>query len=215
MTLWPFVGRLQRDQIRWEINTEFIVLGVTEANDFYHLTLFSVEIFACTRRQLLPDPEFDAVTAIFYAIWQDGPTQNSYGLIATDSNYEEGQNKRHILDASGSNFDGEILIVPNEEKLFESLIKTVGDYDPDILIGYEIQRSSWGYLCRRAANLNINLTAQLSRMPNNAQSRFAGPNGYLCDSLCLKKFRFLFISTLFFIVVQVILMQNCILQDVF
>ena len=60
--------------------------GVTESTDFYHMTLFSMEIFVSTRQQFLPDPEFDSVTAIFYAIWHDGPKQNSYGLIATDPN---------------------------------------------------------------------------------------------------------------------------------
>lgn len=151
--------------------------GVTEANDFYHLTLFSVEIFVSTRQQFLPDPEFDSVTAIFYAVWQDGPKQNTYGIIATDSRNFDEKNPNHLLTGTGSSFDGKIVTVATEAELFENLIRTVGVYCPDILIGYEIQRSSWGYLCRRAANLNINLTSELSRMPKSAQSRFAGPNG--------------------------------------
>ena len=40
-------------------------------------------------------------------------------------------------------------------------------YDSDILIGYEVQMSSWGYLVERAAALNINLTGQLSRIPGD------------------------------------------------
>ena len=40
-------------------------------------------------------------------------------------------------------------------------------YDADILIGYEVQKLSWGYLMERAAALNINLTGQLSRIPGN------------------------------------------------
>ena len=151
--------------------------GVTEANDFYHLTLFSVEIFVSTRQQFLPDPEFDSVTAIFYAVWQDGPKQNTYGIIATDSRNFDEKNPNHLLTGTGSSFDGKIVTVATEAELFDNLIRTVGVYCPDILVGYEIQRSSWGYLCRRAANSNINLTAELSRMPKSAQSRFAGPNG--------------------------------------
>jgi len=34
----------------------------------------------------------------------------------------------------------------------------------DILIGYELETSSWGYLVQRAAHHSINLTAQLSRV---------------------------------------------------
>ena len=93
----------------------------------------------------------------------DGENQNDYG--------------RHFLDKSGSSFEGQITIVASETELYETLIKTIHECCPDILIGYEIQRSSWGYLCRRAANLNINLTAKLSRMPQSSQNRFGGPEG--------------------------------------
>ena len=150
--------------------------GVVETNDFYHLTLFSVEIFVSTRQQFLPDPEFDSVTAIFYAVWQDGPKQNSYGIIAMNPEFDE-KNPNSLLSGTGSSFDGKIETVATEVELFETFAKTVGDYCPDILIGYEIQRSSWGYLCRRAATLNMNLAAKLSRMPKSSQSRFAGQNG--------------------------------------
>ena len=55
-------------------------------NRRYLVILFSMEIFVSTRQQFYPDPEFDSVTAIFYAVWHDGPKQNSYGVIATDPN---------------------------------------------------------------------------------------------------------------------------------
>ena len=108
--------------------------------------------------------------------WEIKSQQNTDGIIAKDSNFDE-KNPNHLLTGTGSSFDGKIVTVATEAELFENLIRTVGVYCPDILIGYEIQRSSWGYLCRRAANLNINLTSELSRMPKSAQSRFAGPNG--------------------------------------
>lgn len=38
-------------------------------------------------------------------------------------------------------------------------------HDPDILLGYDVTMMSWGYLIDRAANLNVNLTNQLSRIP--------------------------------------------------
>jgi hypothetical protein len=37
--------------------------------------------------------------------------------------------------------------------------------DPDILVGYEIQMLSWGYLLQRGASLNINICARISRLP--------------------------------------------------
>ncbi len=38
-------------------------------------------------------------------------------------------------------------------------------HDPDILVGYEIQQLSWGFLFRRAAFLDMNICAQVSRLP--------------------------------------------------
>lgn len=38
-------------------------------------------------------------------------------------------------------------------------------YDPDILLGYEIQMHSWGYLLQRAAALSVNLCQMISRVP--------------------------------------------------
>lgn len=41
----------------------------------------------------------------------------------------------------------------DEEHLFSLLIEKVRYYDPDMLIGYEVQNSSWGYLVERGAEL--------------------------------------------------------------
>lgn len=38
-------------------------------------------------------------------------------------------------------------------------------YDPDILVGYEVQKASWGYLLERAAQLSIDLATEISRLP--------------------------------------------------
>lgn len=38
-------------------------------------------------------------------------------------------------------------------------------YDPDILLGYEVQMHSWGYLFQRAAALNVDLCRMISRVP--------------------------------------------------
>lgn len=41
-------------------------------------------------------------------------------------------------------------------------------FDPDILVGYEVQMHSWGYLLQRAAVLGADLCQQLSRVPGSA-----------------------------------------------
>jgi hypothetical protein len=48
------------------------------------------------------------------------------------------------------------------------------DEDPDMLVGYETQQSSWGFLVKRSANkYNLNLPPLLSRLPEGQyESRF-------------------------------------------
>lgn len=43
--------------------------------------------------------------------------------------------------------------VDTEEQLFALLIEKIRRFDPDILAGYEVQNSSWGYLVERGAEL--------------------------------------------------------------
>ena len=38
-------------------------------------------------------------------------------------------------------------------------------FDPDILVGYEVQMLSWGFLLQRANHLSWDLTTALSRLP--------------------------------------------------
>ena len=45
-------------------------------------------------------------------------------------------------------------------------------YDPDILLGYEIQMHSWGYLLQRAAALSVDLCQMISRVPGRTLQMF-------------------------------------------
>jgi DNA polymerase zeta len=53
------------------------------------------------------------------------------------------------MDFSGA----AIEIARDEESLFSMLIEKVRILDPDILLGYEIHSSSWGYLFERSSKL--------------------------------------------------------------
>lgn len=61
-----------------------------------------------------------------------------------------------------------VSIVYSEEDMLNEFIKAVQFYDPDILVGYEIQKHSWGYLIKRAMKLNIaDFCLKLSRLPKS------------------------------------------------
>lgn len=102
----------------------------------------SVEVFVKSRQKLLPDPEFDPLTAIFYAVTHDSPKQNTYGIIVLDDEFIEG--KPNLLEKSGSHFKGQISIVQTEYELLDLFVEVVQNAGADILVGYDAQRSSWG-----------------------------------------------------------------------
>lgn len=47
--------------------------------------------------------------------------------------------------------------------------RTANRWDPDILVGYEIQKSSWGYLLERGSQLRLDLASMLSRVPKSPE----------------------------------------------
>lgn len=84
--------------------------------------------------------------------------------------------------------DVEVECVNNELSLIERFIKVLIDHDPDIITGYEIETSSWGYLISRAELLRIDISVAFSRLlmdfnqistahkPTNSQSTTENTN---------------------------------------
>ena len=178
------------------INSHGFLLSPVHAKsvDKYHLRLLSVEIFceSCPEKQ--PDPVKDAVDCIFYTIFDQDANEIGNGirpgynflflsvyflilnrLIAGMISIQDG------LDIRKAGLHGYLLdSAKDETHLFLLLLKLIKKWDPDILVGYELDRSSWGYLSERASVLNIDLCASLSRIHDvNAQSSFKNEeNGY-------------------------------------
>ncbi|KAI9322888.1 hypothetical protein BX666DRAFT_1899270 [Dichotomocladium elegans] len=127
-----------------------------------NLDLFSVEIHVNTRDDFLPDPEHDAVQIVFWCLQTEDVNivsngfQKGYhvGIIAIGNRIETTKIGIH---------DVETTYVQTETELLLSLVDKVRLYDPDFLVGYELNNSSWGYLIERAAILRIHLIDELSR----------------------------------------------------
>lgn len=141
----------------------------------------SLEVHVNTRNDLRPDPKFDAITAIFYCIYNDigiRDEEEIVGMIVVDpvSHHQaSGQNsseilRNYLLLCPGVK-NGFIYCVESEIALFEKLVTVIKEWDPDILIGYEIQMASWGYLIERAEMLNINLRLLLSRLTDKKETK--------------------------------------------
>ncbi|XP_015242281.1 PREDICTED: DNA polymerase zeta catalytic subunit [Cyprinodon variegatus] len=151
-------------------------------HEVQYLTLMGMELHARSRRDLEPDPEFDPICALFYCFSSDAPLQGEdgtqlTGAIMVDREHQSaGRGCRAtapLLVRSG--VSGLQVTYASEEKmLFQELITIMRRFDPDILVGYEVQMRSWGYLLQRAAALGVDLCQQLSRIPGDSkENRFA------------------------------------------
>ncbi|XP_044259688.1 DNA polymerase zeta catalytic subunit [Tribolium madens] len=120
-------------------------------NEFQYITILSLELHIQTRGDLKPDPAYDSIRAIFYKIVEDGPGGNVCGIITLDR-----------LKLSEVRCD--LMNVSTEEELLNEFVKLVQKHDPDILVGYEIEMLSWGYLLDRGQALGHSLVTSLSRV---------------------------------------------------
>lgn len=105
-----------------------------------------------TRGKLLPDPQLDAIEAIFYCLQSDnedlhanGRSENTHvGVLAVG----DGSTLR-TLGITPAEYDVEI--VSDERTLIDAFLEKVRyDWDPECLGGYEVHHASWGYLLERA-----------------------------------------------------------------
>ncbi|PRD33108.1 UNVERIFIED_CONTAM: Rev3l [Trichonephila clavipes] len=137
-----------------------------------HLTIMSLEIHVNTKNSLNPDPKNDPVSVIFYSIYHSTESfeQEVVGVIAVDSFQKDCSLKgNHAFKTNFLNLipgvkTSQVYIVEDEKAAFDKLVCVVKEWDPDILIGFEIQMLSWGYLIERANFLNMNLPSMLSRL---------------------------------------------------
>ena len=135
------------------------------------MTVISVEVFCQTRRELKPNPQIDSVHAIFFTLCRNVTTSDAANHQSGVFLFSEGGNKSNT-DSGQQNllFRKAGITVEHERSFsderimlieFASFIQTL---DPDILMGYEVQMLSWGYLIERGAVLDLNMCHLLSRI---------------------------------------------------
>uniref|UniRef100_A0A8D0DQT0 DNA polymerase zeta catalytic subunit n=1 Tax=Salvator merianae TaxID=96440 RepID=A0A8D0DQT0_SALMN len=147
-------------------------------HEVQHLTLLSVELHARTRRDLEADPEFDPICALFYCISSDTPLPNTDKMEivgAVNLHLSKINSSKHAPLLTRSGISGlEVTYATDERKSYHQTLFPLLRYDPDILLGYEVQMHSWGYLLQRAAALDVDLCQMISRVPDDKkENRFA------------------------------------------
>ncbi|KAF8419727.1 hypothetical protein EV426DRAFT_614503 [Tirmania nivea] len=139
-----------------------------------HMSIMSLEVHVNTRGSLFPDPAQDEIACIFWCIQSNNEQLKSNGI-------KEGYHVGILVLAEQESLVKKLRrmvgVVVEEENseldLITRLVDIVRDLDPDILTGYEIHNSSWGYIIERArCKYEYNLTEEFSRMKYQSHGRF-------------------------------------------
>lgn len=138
-----------------------------------YMSTMSLEVHVNTRGKFVPDPEEDEVQCIFWATksdenFQDGSQSDTTicGIIVVS---EDGTLAEQIRRQTSV----EVLEESAELDAMVRMVEIVRTHDPDILTGYEVHGSSWGYLIERARHkYDYNLCDEFSRMKTQSHGRF-------------------------------------------
>lgn len=104
----------------------------------------------------MPDPAEDAIEAIFFClkneddhIVDNGHKEGTHvGMIVVDDALD---NSIDVRKLGLSRFN--IQVVEDEISLIETFIEKVREWDPEIFVGYDVLKDSWGYLVERAEDI--------------------------------------------------------------
>ncbi|XP_050223350.1 DNA polymerase zeta catalytic subunit [Mercurialis annua] len=125
------------------------------------LTMLSIEVQAESRGDLRPDPRFDAIKVIALAFQNDNDSAVEVHVLMY-SNIES------YSRSSDGLCENKMFYFPEEVLLLSQFIRIINSYDPDILMGWDVQGGSLGYLAERAAHLGIGLLNEISRTPSDS-----------------------------------------------
>jgi DNA polymerase family B, exonuclease domain len=118
---------------------------------------------APSRPGFVPDPGTDEVVAAFYSFQDsdvasaDNPSTLYQSGIVTVENEQLDPNRLRDLRLDA---------VPSELELLNRIIDLVVDLDPDIIVGWETQSASWGYLSARGKHYGLLSLASGFSNPN-------------------------------------------------
>ncbi len=139
-----------------------------------YMSVMSLEVHVNTRGSLAPNPDEDAIACVFWCVQsdeEDFETNGSkegirVGILAV----AEGE---HTAKKIGRIAHYDVEEEATELDVLTRMVDIVRRYDPDILTGYEVHNSSWGYLIERArVKYDLNYCDELSRMKSLSHGRF-------------------------------------------
>ncbi|KAK3695542.1 hypothetical protein B0T22DRAFT_455554 [Podospora appendiculata] len=138
-----------------------------------YMSTMSIEVHVNTRGKLVPNPEEDEVQCVFWCLRSDensmrssqppDNTQTGVVVLSEDGHLAERIRKQTTMDVVEESSELDVMV---------KMVEVVRVCDPDILTGYEVHGSSWGYLIERARfKYDYNLCDEFSRMKSDSKGR--------------------------------------------
>lgn len=144
-------------------------------HDTQYMSVMSLEVHVNTRGKLSPNPEHDEITCIFWCIQSDDKAMIvdgdehgvRAGIVANSADTPA------IARRISQIMEVDVQQEASEIELLARMVEIVRHWDPDILTGYEVHMSSWGYLIERARlKYDLNFCDDISRMKSQSHGRF-------------------------------------------
>ena len=169
-------GVTQKNQHGFKYSQKQASTGVVYETQY--MSSMALEIHVNTRNNMLPDPEQDTISCIFWCVQSDdiglevnGVNEGTHvGILGLS----EGES---IASKISKQTSVEVEKESTELDLITRAVDIVRNYDPDILTGYEVHNGSWGYMIERARKkYDFNLCDEFSRMKSQSHGRFGKEN---------------------------------------
>lgn len=138
-----------------------------------YMSTMGLEIHVNSRGKLVPNPEEDEIQCIFWAARSDETLHGSQSEVATLCGIIVVSEDGTLAEKMRRHTRIEVLEESTELDAMVRMVEIVRTHDPDVLTGYEVHGSSWGYLIERARNkYDYNLCDEFSRMKVQSHGRF-------------------------------------------
>ncbi|KAJ2001128.1 DNA polymerase zeta, partial [Coemansia thaxteri] len=130
----------------------------------------SLEILTCCSDSAKADPSLDAILCISACFVESASLESGRHEVRKDIVWTCEPLAPSVRMGLPSHAEQQHLT--DELGMIMALVGWTRDADPDILCGYEVQQSSWGYVAKRAElAYNLQLQSELSRIDDGQEQR--------------------------------------------
>ena len=121
-----------------------------------------------TRPGQTPNFEVDPIAAVYFVVHNEcADMEQSKDYAKINGAIFNRTECPDIENAESGSYHGLTYVryAKNEVSLLNHVVELFRCFDPDIIVGYETETQSIGYICKRAETLTIMMSSMLSRVP--------------------------------------------------